>query len=1038
MVTNAVSVLLIGWFVTPFLSKSIKAARKYIDEENKSLKNVSPKLKELADHLDGIRVTVDEVGLCFIKGTEEALDHLWRLKRAIYEAEEILDLYESLKNNRLSCEFAQQFTGTKDSPSRLEEVVEKLGGLGLSTRELIQKSGNIVHGSPILHRGPSQANSGNGFFGYDMERDQLRNLLKGEQNKVIAIIGHGGMGKTHLARHIFDANEPGFEVRIWAHVCNKLDQIELLTEICRSPINKSGAPMIHGPIMDTVAALESVVKGLSRSSGLIKRTKPCLVVLDDVWQHEDGFAGPTSHTRISRAQRNEAWASVLAMLRSLKSCKVIMTTRDKVCSTTLKADETIVLDGISQEAMTKLLKDTAKADQPPQGLLSAQRIGKLKGSPRAALSIVQELKIANSKVQEQIILGELDDKNHIQGLYEDHLFTYHNLPLHLQSCLAFCSVFPYNWKFQPEKLTKMWIAHGFIDDTQVKQHMLADQKLLAIEGVAKGYFKDLVDRSLFRIGTDGLYVIHVHIHSMIRRVSGDDCMSISNGSSSEIIVPATVRHLSVTAGCLAKLKPGPPLVESNVKPEDEFRPVRTLIVFTDKGAPSLPWSDIRQANTTLRKFKHVKVLDLTDTSITQVPDSVGELTHLRYLGVPNTVNHPPAQIPELLLFYINQEATKTAPLTQSAAGPSRKEANKAPLPNPGAGSAGKAPLPNPGGGPAGKAPLPNPGGGPAGKAPLPNPGGGHAGKAPLPNPEGGHAGKTPLPNPGGGHAGKARLPNPEGGHAGKAPLPNPGGGHAGKAPLANPGSGHAGKAPLPNPEGGHAGKAPLANLGGGHAGKAPLPNPGAGSAGKAPLPNPGGGPAGKAPLPNPGGGPAGKAPLPNPGGGHAGKAPLPNPGGGHAGKAPLPNPGGGHAGKAPLPNPEGGHADKAPLPNPGGGHAGKARLPNPEGGHAGKSPLLNPGGGHAGKAPLANPGSGHAGKAPLPNPEGGHAGKAPLANPGGGHAGKAPLPNPGGGHAGKAPLPNHVGGHAGKAPLPNPEGGHAGKAPLPNHVGRRT
>ncbi|XP_044400545.1 putative disease resistance RPP13-like protein 2 isoform X2 [Triticum aestivum] len=931
MVADAVGVSLIGWFVTPFISKSIKAARKYIDEENKSLKNVNPKLKELADHLDGIRVTVDKVGLCFIKkGTGEAVEHLWRLKGAIYEAEEILDLYESLKNKPLSCEFAQQFTGTKDSPSRLEEVVEKLGRLGLRTRELLKNSDNnhsIVHGSPILLRGPSQANSGNGFFGYVEERRQLQNLLKGEQNKVIAIIGHGGMGKTHLARHVFDANEPGFEVRIWAHVCNKLDQIELLTEICRSPINKSGAPMIHGPIMDTVAALESVVKGLSRSSGfgLIERTKTCLVVLDDVWQHEDGF-GSTSHTRISRAQRNKAWASVLDMLRSLKSCKVVMTTRDKVCSTTLKADETIVLDGISQEPMKELLKHIAKPDQPPQGLV--QRIGKLEGSPRAALSIVHKLNIANSKIQEQIILGELDDKNHIQGLYEDLLFTYHNLPLRLQSCLAFCSVFPYNWKFQPEKLTKMWIAHGFIDDTQVKQHMLADQKLLAMEGVAKGYFKDLVDRSLFKIGTDGHYVIHVHIHSMIRQVSGDDCMSISNGSSSEIIVPATVRHLSVTTGCLAKLKPGPPLVESNFKPEDEFRPVRTLIVFTDKGAPSLPWSDIRQANSTLRKFKHVKVLDLTDTVITQVPDSVGELTHLRYLGVPNTVNHPPAQIPELLLFYINHEATKRAPMMQSA-----------PLPNPGGGGAGKAPLHNPGGGGAGKAPLHNPGAGGAGKAPLPNPGGGGAGKAPLHNPGGGGAGKAPLHNPGGGGAGKAPLHNPGGGGVGKAPLHNPGGGGVGRAPLHNPGGGGAGRAPLHNPGGGVAGKAPLHNPGGGGAGKAPLPNPGGGGAGKAPLHNPGGGGVGKAPLHNPGGGRAGKAPLHNPGGGGIGKAPLHNPGGGRAGKAPLHNPGGGRAGKAPLHNPGGGGVGKAPLHNPGGGRAGKAPLHNPGGGRAGKVPL---------------------------------------------------------------------------------------------------
>ncbi|XBI74208.1 hypothetical protein VPH35_067791 [Triticum aestivum] len=78
-----------------------------------------------------------------------------------------------------------------------------------------------------------------------------------------------------------------------------------------------------------------------------------------------------------------------------------------------------------------------------------------------------------------------------------------------------------------------------------------------------------------------------------------------------------------------------------------------LVVFTDKEAPSSPWSDICEANRTLRKFKRVKVLDLTDTHITRLPDSVGELKHLRYLGFPNTVEQPRAdgnKITKLLLL----------------------------------------------------------------------------------------------------------------------------------------------------------------------------------------------------------------------------------------------------------------------------------------------------------------------------------------------------------------------------------------------------
>lgn len=385
------------------------------------------------------------------------------------------------------------------------------------------------------------------------------------------------------------------------------------------------------------------------SSG--KPQKSCLVVLDDVWQNEGGSG-------IIRSLRDEAWMSVLDMFKGLKNCKVVMTTRDKVCSNTVNAKPTIFLDGISEEEIMSKLLLKYIANLPddqvrPQGL--PERIAdKLKGSPRAAISIVDKLKTATCKIQkanmEHIIFLELDNDHHIERLYEDHLFTFRHLPPWLQSCLAFCSIFPFDWKFKPAKLTKMWLAHGIIHDTRLQ--------------LAEEYFYDLVNRCLFKRVSYSHYVIHVHIHSMIRRVSLNECMIVDNNGSSSSdsdIVPATVRHLSVTASRLAKLKPAERAnqVERRRKKKesgDEFTTVRTLLVFADKEAPSSsPWCCLPEANKILRKFKRVKVLDLTDTHITQLPDrdSVGELKHLRYLGFPNTVDQPPAddnKITKLLLL----------------------------------------------------------------------------------------------------------------------------------------------------------------------------------------------------------------------------------------------------------------------------------------------------------------------------------------------------------------------------------------------------
>lgn len=67
MVGEALAVSLIGWFVTPIITKSINAALKYADETITSNKNVSTNLHKLADHLGVIKKTVHQAELCFIK-----------------------------------------------------------------------------------------------------------------------------------------------------------------------------------------------------------------------------------------------------------------------------------------------------------------------------------------------------------------------------------------------------------------------------------------------------------------------------------------------------------------------------------------------------------------------------------------------------------------------------------------------------------------------------------------------------------------------------------------------------------------------------------------------------------------------------------------------------------------------------------------------------------------------------------------------------------------------------------------------------------
>jgi hypothetical protein len=40
--------------------------------------------------------------------------------------------------------------------------------------------------------------------------------------------------------------------------------------------------------------------------------------------------------------------------------------------------------------------------------------------------------------------------------------SYQHLPVQLKLCFSFCSLFPKDWRFDPKRLTEMWIAQGFV------------------------------------------------------------------------------------------------------------------------------------------------------------------------------------------------------------------------------------------------------------------------------------------------------------------------------------------------------------------------------------------------------------------------------------------------------------------------------------------------------------------------------------------------------------------------------------------------
>lgn len=643
----AIAIAVVGWFLAPTIKELMDSARSSLGSRYKWYTGLPTKLQELAGALDEINVIVGAARENFINDPA-MIDLLWGLKDAIHDAEELLDTfqYEILDANLnlekrhpvkramdSTVDFGKQVIGTKKSLNKLKKLLKQLDLLRQSSGDLVQASqrGSRPISRPVTAPLPRKDK----LFGYDKKyKDLVSSLISGDGcSRVVAIIGHAGTGKTELARQAFHDPKLEFSLRIWVSVYAKFSATELLREIWGSTPIEAKPPdsrMRESENMNLTSLQVELTK-------MMKSGWRCLLVLDDVCNNESASASDLS--------RRKTWDKVLAPFEhhSEKGSRILITSRAGICCKTLGAGAPIVLDGIDTDAITLLLKKACFGDEHAavpkklQGLFH-NHVLKIHGSPLAAEEVgcMLERSLDPAKWKDKLNSGYPD------GVRHAHLSSYQDLPPHLQRCFAFCSIFPINWRFQPEKLIRMWVALGLVECSLSESGGKTTE-----EDVAREYFHALLQRSFFKEAAtvkgksdSGFYVIHEHTHSMLRLVSPRTYLTIDANRDRGALIPLTVRHLSVTTSCLDQLKHS-----------DERTKLRTLLVFNDDASTSPESARVTAIdNGVLKKFKGVRVLDFSDTSIAQLPESVGELKHLRYLDLPNTITKLGCHVTKLLLL----------------------------------------------------------------------------------------------------------------------------------------------------------------------------------------------------------------------------------------------------------------------------------------------------------------------------------------------------------------------------------------------------
>ncbi|PON74251.1 NB-ARC domain containing protein [Parasponia andersonii] len=597
--------------------------RRVADQSSGTLqRKIINELRKLTDEISSIRQVLVDAEKKQVRD-DKVRDWLSEVEDVLHDVDNLVDeLHFHVSGRRstkmirevrkfFSSSCSNQLVFCRKISYKIKKYMKELHRLGETRRLLdLQERPEEAAFNGLWNSNPPPLRE-NIYIGREKEKEKILHLLVSDDDQesipVLPIVGVAGLGKTTLAQLVCNDEmvRNHFDLRMWVHVSEYLDFYLILNKVIQSA-NDSTDHTSPEDLRNVVNNIEKVMMYFDEEIS----TKRFLLVLDDMSMKENC---------------KEDWEDFKRYLTAAakRGSRIIVTTRDPVVARMTGTMETCELSGLNEDLSWSLFESFFPVDV--QQMLSNVQISevgkkivnKCGGNPFVIQAICGMLLFRDPETRWHLMEKDLSDiledgKDILSTTVE---LSCDDLPSNLKKCFGYCSLFPKDNEIDVQTLIKLWTSEGFIKLEEEGYECFLNLLWRSFFEESK---RDEEEDKVTKCKMQNLW--HDHAKSLFR----NRCITFGSDFEGVIDVKRT-RHVSFDLHLDSLWQIPSSLTEA--------KGIRTVILPSQLQWETDGRSDESICGVMISKFKRLRTLDLHNSGIKVVPDSISELKFLRYLDL---------------------------------------------------------------------------------------------------------------------------------------------------------------------------------------------------------------------------------------------------------------------------------------------------------------------------------------------------------------------------------------------------------------------